>query len=126
MASKKHLTLDQQMLVLAVLVGAAHALPEAPAPYGAPAGPASYNFNYAVKDAGGNDFGHSERRNGYNTQGSYHVQLPDGRLQNVAYTVNGDAGYVAQVGYQGEASYPAYHPAPRPAPSYGTSPAYGK
>ncbi|XP_063591987.1 cuticle protein 7-like [Penaeus indicus] len=79
-----------------------------------------YNFNYAVNDAFGNDFGHQEGRDGYNTQGSYYVQLPDGRLQRVTYTVNGDQGYVAQVTYEGVAQYPAFQPSASysPAPSY--------
>ncbi|XP_027206674.2 cuticle protein 7 [Penaeus vannamei] len=97
----------------------------APAP--APAGPAQYDFNYAVKDDySGNDFGHQESRNGYDTQGTYYVQLPDGRLQTVTYTVNGDSGYVAEVSYQGEAQYPAQEPSrsyqPAPAPSYQPAP----
>nr|XP_027206664.1 cuticle protein 21-like [Penaeus vannamei] len=97
----------------------------APAP--APSGPAQYDFNYAVKDDySGNDFGHQESRNGYDTQGTYYVQLPDGRLQTVTYTVNGDSGYVAEVSYQGEAQYPAQEPSrsyqPAPAPSYQPAP----
>ncbi|KAK7034471.1 hypothetical protein SK128_023576 [Halocaridina rubra] len=92
----------------------------APAPaYGSSAaeGPAQYDFNYAVKDEySGNDFGHQEARNGYDTQGTYYVQLPDGRLQTVTYTVNGDSGYVAQVAYEGEAQFPQ-----QPAQGYGPS-----
>ncbi|XP_042883270.1 pro-resilin-like [Penaeus japonicus] len=66
-----------------------------------------YNFNWAVKhDDSGNDFGHQEARDGDNTQGSYYVQLPDGRLQTVKYFVDGDSGYVAEVNYEGEARYP--------------------
>merc|ERR1719337_743472 len=114
--------------VLAVVVVGALAdsapryAPPAPS-YNAPASaPAQYDFNYAVKDDySGNDFGHQEARNGYDTQGTYYVQLPDGRLQTVTYTVNGDSGYLAEVSYQGEAQYPSqpaqsYQPAP--APSY--------
>ncbi|XP_064111983.1 cuticle protein 19.8-like [Macrobrachium nipponense] len=88
----------------------------------APAGPAQYNFNYAVKDDySGNDFGHEEGRNGYDTQGSYYVQLPDGRLQKVDYVVKGDSGFLAQVNYQGEAQYPKYQPSQgyQPAPKVG-------
>ncbi|XP_068209728.1 pro-resilin-like [Palaemon carinicauda] len=81
---------------------------------------AKYDFNYAVKDEySGNDFGHQESRDGDNTQGSYYVQLPDGRLQKVSYYVNGDSGYVAEVSYEGEARYPdsvesREYSAPRP------------
>ncbi|XP_037801423.1 pro-resilin-like [Penaeus monodon] len=93
----------------------------APAP--APTGPAQYDFNYAVQDNFGNDFGHQESRNGYDTQGTYYVQLPDGRLQRVTYTVNGDSGFIADVAYQGEAQYPAHQPSqsyqPAPTPAYG-------
>ncbi|KAK8392480.1 hypothetical protein O3P69_014682 [Scylla paramamosain] len=57
-----------------------------------------YNAQYAVKDDySGNDFGAQEARDGYSTQGSYHVLLPDGRLQRVTYHVDGDSGYVAEV-----------------------------
>ncbi|XP_069157248.1 pro-resilin [Procambarus clarkii] len=97
--------------------------------YGAPqfsseeTGPAQYNFNWAVNDApSANDFGHQETRDNDNTQGSYSVQLPDGRLQTVTYYVNGDSGYIADVQYKGEARYPdsdevrSYAP---PRPQYG-------
>ncbi len=71
-----------------------------------------------------NNYGHQEQRDGYNTDGSYYVQLPDSRVQTVKYYVNGDSGYVAEVNYQGEAKYeqaaPSYQrPAYAPAPSYG-------
>ncbi|XP_047471367.1 pro-resilin-like [Penaeus chinensis] len=108
-----------QVFVLAVLVAAAIALPESQPTYGYPTptpayAPAKYDFNYAVNDQpSGNDFGHQEARDGDNTQGSYYVLLPDGRLQRVTYTVNGDSGYVADVTYEGEAQYPT------PKASYG-------
>ncbi|CAL4168603.1 unnamed protein product, partial [Meganyctiphanes norvegica] len=104
---------------LFALVAAAAAAPSqgyAPAPsYDEPA---KYDFNYAAKDDySGNDFGHNEYRDGYDTQGSYYVALPDGRLQKVTYTVNGESGYVAEVTYEGEAQYDAYEPkAYKPAP----------
>merc|ERR1719337_851970 len=113
--------------VLAVVVVGALAdsapryAPPAPSYNAPPSAPAQYDFNYAVKDDySGNDFGHQEARNGYDTQGTYYVQLPDGRLQTVTYTVNGDSGFVAEVSYQGEAQYPEYKPAPayQPAPTY--------
>ncbi|XP_042890968.1 pro-resilin-like isoform X3 [Penaeus japonicus] len=68
---------------------------------------AKYNFNWAVSDdSSSNEFGHQEARDGDHTQGSYYVQLPDGRLQTVKYFVDGDSGYVAEVNYEGEARYP--------------------
>merc|ERR1712141_508763 len=50
----------------------------------------------------------------YNYQ--YGVNLPDGRVQIVSYSA-GPAGYVADVKYEGEATYPEaapYKPAPKP------------
>ena len=65
-------------------------------------GPAVYSYTYGVNDAeSGNNFGQSESRDGASTQGTYFVQLPDGRLQKVAYSVSGDSGYVADVTYSG-------------------------
>ncbi|KAK3849885.1 hypothetical protein Pcinc_043378 [Petrolisthes cinctipes] len=67
---------------------------------------AKYDFQWAVKDdSSGNDFGQQEAREGEHTQGSYYVQLPDGRLQKVTYLVDGDDGYIADVKYDGEARY---------------------
>ncbi|XP_037802466.1 pro-resilin-like isoform X1 [Penaeus monodon] len=69
-------------------------------------GEAKYDFNWAVShDPSSNEFGHQEARDGDHTQGSYYVQLPDGRLQTVKYFVDGDSGYVAEVNYEGEASF---------------------
>ncbi|XP_050720260.1 pro-resilin-like isoform X1 [Eriocheir sinensis] len=138
-----------RVALLSALVAAALARPDNPPPsYGPPApsyhapapsyhapspdAPPKYDFNYAVKDEySSNDFGAQEARDGYNTQGSYYVLLPDGRLQRVSYTVNGDSGFVADVTYEGEAQYPQQSygaPAPsygKPAPSYGTpAPSY--
>ncbi|XP_027213820.2 pro-resilin-like [Penaeus vannamei] len=111
-----------KLIFVAALVAAVVAHPEDTPGYGysAPAAsPGQYDFNYAVKDDySSNDFGHQEARDGYNTQGSYYVLLPDGRLQKVAYTVNGDSGFVAEVSYEGEAQYPEYKPSYNPAPSY--------
>ena len=68
---------------------------------------AKYSFNWAVSDdSSSNEFGHQEARDGDHTQGSYYVQLPDGRLQTVKYFVDGDSGYVAEVNYDGEARFP--------------------
>ncbi|XP_050720253.1 cuticle protein 19-like isoform X15 [Eriocheir sinensis] len=131
-----------KVILLYALMAAALARPDNPPPsYGppstsyhapAPEAPPKYDFNYAVKDEySSNDFGAQEARDGYNTQGSYYVLLPDGRLQRVSYTVSGDSGFVADVTYEGEAQYPQQSygaPAPsygKPAPSYGTpAPSY--
>merc|ERR1712088_1080094 len=56
--------------------------------------------------------------------GEYRVNLPDGRVQIVTYSAGPD-GYVADVKYEGEASYPEYKPAPykkAPAPAYKPAP----
>ncbi|XP_047479295.1 pro-resilin-like [Penaeus chinensis] len=69
-------------------------------------GEAKYDFNWAVShDPSSNEFGHQEARDGDHTQGSYYVELPDGRFQTVKYFVDGDSGYVAEVNYEGEASF---------------------
>ncbi|XP_042866882.1 pro-resilin-like [Penaeus japonicus] len=98
-----------QVLVVAAAVAVAFGHPESA--YSVPVDPekpAKYSFNYQVQDdASENDFGHQEARDGPDTQGSYQVQLPDGRLQKVSYTVSVDSGYVADVMYEGEPQYPA-------------------
>merc|ERR1719187_2813281 len=67
---------------------------------------AKYNFQWAVSDESSeNHYGHQEARDGDDTQGSYYVQLPDGRLQKVTFHVDGDSGYVANVEYKGEPQY---------------------
>jgi len=72
-----------------------------------PAEEALYTYEYAVKDDyTSNDFGATEARDGPHTNGQYSVNLPDGRLQTVTYTVNGGEGYVADVQYAGEAQFP--------------------
>merc|ERR1712183_741828 len=78
-----------------------------------------YTYNYGVADDySGANYGHSENRDGYKTEGSYTVDLPDGRKQIVKYVDNGD-GLVAEVTYEGEAQYPPVdsYPAP-PQPTY--------
>merc|ERR1712001_352327 len=79
--------------------------------------PAVYQYGYAVADDySGANFAQNENRDGYATNGEYRVALPDGRTQIVTYSV-GDAysGYVADVKYEGEATYPVYEPK-KPAP----------
>merc|ERR1719435_255292 len=81
--------------------------------------PAKYDFNYNVADDYSKaNFQHSENRDGYKTEGSYSVDLPDGRRQTVNYVDNGE-GLEAVVTYEGEAQSPEYKPAPshaEPAP----------
>ncbi|XP_066952442.1 cuticle protein 7-like [Macrobrachium rosenbergii] len=100
----------------------------APVSYRAPVYPdvpPNYKFNYGVADGySGANFAHEESRDGYKTQGSYRVHLPDGRIQTVTYYDNGN-GLVAEVTYQGEAFYPptpkyrpTLVPAYRPALAY--------
>ncbi|XP_047471377.1 pro-resilin-like [Penaeus chinensis] len=113
-----------QAIILTALLAVAFARPENTPSYGYGAttpstGPAKYDFNYAVNDPlSGNDFGHQDARDGPNTQGSYFVLLPDGRLQRVTYTVNGDSGYVADVSYEGDAQYPSTPRPYTPTPQY--------
>merc|ERR1711976_628814 len=68
--------------------------------------PAYYTYEYAVNDDYSKSaFDANESREQYLTTGKYSVALPDGRIQTVTYTVDGGAGYVADVTYQGEAVY---------------------
>ncbi|XP_050728937.1 cuticle protein 7-like isoform X1 [Eriocheir sinensis] len=131
---------SQLLAALSVFLTVAMAAPTAPS-YGYSPAPSyrpapsynaipQYDFDYAIKDYNGNDFGHQESRDGYDTKGSYYVQLPDGRRQHVRYYVSGDSGFVAEVTYEGVAQYPAtYGPTPTygPAPvqAYSPVPAYG-
>ncbi|XP_050700487.1 adhesive plaque matrix protein-like [Eriocheir sinensis] len=91
-----------------------------------PTVPPKYSYNYGVADHySGANFGHSESRNGYKTEGSYTVDLPDGRKQIVTYVDKGD-GLEAEVTYEGEAQYPQYKPQPKykPEPKYKPAPVY--
>ncbi|XP_069972885.1 pro-resilin-like [Penaeus vannamei] len=104
--------MNSKVLLLVTLVGVA-AADRRPYSYSAPEfsseefGPANYNFDWAVQHSdSGNNFGHQEARDGHDTQGSYYVQLPDGRLQTVRFTVQGDSGFLPEVSYEGEARYP--------------------
>uniref|UniRef100_A0A0K2U0J1 Uncharacterized protein n=1 Tax=Lepeophtheirus salmonis TaxID=72036 RepID=A0A0K2U0J1_LEPSM len=71
--------------------------------------PPKYNFRWNVNDPySGNNFQHNEQRENDVTSGSYSVQLPDGRLQKVTYSVSGEGGYQAEVTYEGIASNEYY------------------
>ena len=117
------------------------ALADQPAPYSPPSykrpsysEPAypdtepAYEYAYAAKDDySGVDFSQNEARNAYSTSGEYRVVLPDGRTQIVTYgTADAYSGNVADVKYEGYATYPKYEPKPayKPAPAYQPAPAY--
>merc|ERR1712106_323420 len=71
--------------------------------------PPVYAYQYAVSDpsVSGSVFSAQESRNDLEASGDYRVSLPDGRTQIVTYTISGpQGGYVANVQYDGEASYP--------------------
>merc|ERR1712223_463255 len=98
-------------------------IPDSPPPPPEPNNAApSYAFKYNVNDSPyGPVFSHGENREGYNAEGEYQVNLPDGRVATVTYKVDGPSGgFIADVKYDGVSVYPdappvPYHPAP-PAP----------
>ena len=67
-----------------------------------------FTYQYAVADDySGARFDASETDDGTAArQGSYSVNLPDGRIQHVNYHANDIDGYVAEVTYEGTAVYP--------------------
>ena len=69
--------------------------------------PQPYSYSYAVDDPTyGSQFDASETSDGAgNKQGNYNVALPDGRIQHVTYTTNDLDGYIADVTYDGTASF---------------------
>merc|ERR1711962_1679363 len=82
-----------------------------------------HNFSYEVEDdSSGNQFGHSESSHAGDTAGTYHVLLPDGRLQTVDYTVNRYEGFQARVQYllgaPGEAPGSVHPPVEDPSLGY--------
>merc|ERR1712141_109871 len=116
------LQITNMKVILSLTVLVATVLADTAPAYNEPAypdEPPKYTYSYSVKDDySNNNYGANEDRDGYATSGSYYVALPDGRLQKVTYTVNGDGGYVADVTYEGEAQYPEAKPYAPPAPAY--------
>merc|ERR1712127_329291 len=121
-----------QAFITLALVAAASAAPQyraapvyhaaAPAGYAADlAEPSPYTYTYAVADDYSKvAFQQSESNDGTGAvSGSYSVNLPDGRIQTVAYNANDLTGNVAEVTYSGEAQYP-----PAPTAGYGAASAY--
>ena len=93
-----------------------------PAPYHATAKlpPQPFAYQYGVADDySGANYEKAENQDASgNLQGSYWVNLPDGRVQIVTYTHTN--GFVADVKYEGTAVYPEekpYAPAPKYAPA---------
>merc|ERR1712021_252775 len=123
--SENHPTLNMQAFITLALVAAASAAPQyaaapvvhAVAGYAAPdlAEPSPYTYTYAVADDYSQaNFQQSEANDGTGAvSGSYSVNLPDGRIQTVAYNANDITGNVATVEYSGQAVYP-----PAPAGGY--------
>merc|ERR1711892_1575860 len=87
----------------------AHGVVAHPAGYAQPdlAEPSPYTYTYAVADDySGAAFNQAESNDGTGVvEGSYSVNLPDGRTQHVAYHANDYDGYVADVTYDGVAAY---------------------
>merc|ERR1712055_52384 len=69
--------------------------------------PSPYSYTYAVADDySGAAFNQAESNDGTGVvEGSYSVNLPDGRTQHVNYHANDYDGYVADVTYDGVAAY---------------------
>merc|ERR1712172_103595 len=78
-----------------------------------------YTYNYGVADDYSKAaFSQSESNDGTGVvEGSYSVNLPDGRIQTVTYHANDIDGYVAEVSYSGEAAYPEAVPVAHAVPA---------
>merc|ERR1712021_251768 len=77
-----------------------------------------YAYNYAVADDySGAAFNQGETNDGNGVvEGSYSVNLPDGRVQTVNYHANDYDGFVSEVSYEGTAAYPEALPVVAHAP----------
>merc|ERR1712055_495581 len=124
---------DMKVFILVTTLACAYGAPAVPVGYASPdlSEPALYAYQYGVNDDYSRaNFAQEEQRDGYSTSGSYKVALPDGRTQVVNYRTDGDSGNIADVTYEGVASYaaaaapvvhaaPAYHaPVVHAAPAY--------
>merc|ERR1712200_216078 len=71
-----------------------------------------YSYQYGVADElSGAAFQQTETDDGTGLRdGSYSVNLPDGRIQHVNYHADDANGYVAEVTYDGTAVYPDVAP----------------
>merc|ERR1739845_127595 len=100
-------TTKMKAIIAAALLGGVLVAKPVAAGYAQPdlAEPPVYAYNYGVADDySGANFAQTEQRDGYQTSGSYTVNLPDGRIQTVNYQDNGD-GIVQDVSYTGTPSY---------------------
>lgn len=87
-----------------------------------PPQPSEYDFGYGVTDDyHGTHFGHSEKRDGYRTEGQYFVDLPDGRRMIVNY-YSDETGYHPTITYEGKPTYPEPKPVYKPEPLYTAKP----
>jgi len=79
-----------------------------------------YSYTYAVADDySGAAFNQAENNDGTGVvDGSYSVNLPDGRIQTVKYHANDYDGYVADVTYEGTPTYGAAPVVAHAAPAY--------
>ncbi|XP_037801601.1 uncharacterized protein LOC119596432 isoform X2 [Penaeus monodon] len=102
-----HTNMNSKVLLLVTLVAVA-AADRRPYSYSAPEFSSEEfgrpTFEWAVSKH--SQYFAQEARDGDDTQGSYFVQLPDGRLQTVRFNVQGDSGFVPEISYEGEARYP--------------------
>merc|ERR1719312_2027847 len=75
-----------------------------------------YTYNYGVADEySGAAFSQSESNDGTGVvEGSYQVNLPDGRIQTVNYHANDIDGYIAEVSYSGATIAPVAHAVAHP------------
>ena len=87
--------------------------------------PPKYAYEYDVNDGPyGPVFGLKENSNGYDTNGEYNVDLPDGQHQTVVYNVHGSDGYIADVSYGGIDGYSQSYSQPKPVSAYKPKPIY--
>ncbi|XP_068633599.1 pro-resilin-like [Battus philenor] len=78
----------------------------APAPQEESGPPQPYEYKYDVEDPektlyfGANESGDAQGK----VVGGYRVLLPDGRLMNVEYTVEGESGFVPKITFENNAN----------------------
>merc|ERR1719225_642972 len=109
-----------KIAVASAFVAVALADKAPPPPPPPPPPPQPYAYQYGVKDEySGAAFEKTENQDSYGkVDGSYRVNLPDGRVQIVTYHADHEGGFVADVQYEGTAVYP-----PEPKGGYGPPPA---